>query len=184
MKRPTSAAVFLALCLLPSISAAQKIGIAPHIGTLGVGADFAVGLHPRFSVRAGLNIFPVDLNVTSGNVAYSVSVSSPQVTAMADLYLAGGFRLSGGFLYSSDDIVLAATLDEAVEVGGGIYQPEDIGTLTGTFSRNTLSPYIGIGFGNPAASKIGFFLDLGAIVFQQFTVAVELLLLFGELIFL
>jgi hypothetical protein len=143
------------------VSAAQKIGIAPHIGSLGVGADIAVGFHPRFSVRAGLNIFPIDINVTSGDVAYSVSVSSPQVTAMADLYLVGGFRLSGGFLVSSDDILLKATPDEPVEIGGGVYQPEEIGTLTGTFSRNTMSPYVGIGFGNPAASKIGFFLDLG-----------------------
>jgi hypothetical protein len=48
-----------------------------------------------------------------------------------------------------------------VEIGDNIYDPEDVGTLTGVFTRNTLSPYVGIGFGNAATSRIGFFLDLG-----------------------
>jgi len=148
-------------CLAPTTTAAQKLGIAPHIGSLGFGADLAVGLHERFGLRAGLNVFPVEVNVTSGDVAYSVSVSSPQITGMADLYVLGGFRVSAGMLFSSDDIVLTGKLNEPIEIGDGVYQPEDIGTLTGTITRNTLSPYLGIGFGNPAASKVGFFADLG-----------------------
>jgi len=56
---------------------------------------------------------------------------------------------------------VAYVTPEPVEIGDNIYNPEDVGTLTGVFTRNTLSPYLGIGFGNAATSKIGFFLDLG-----------------------
>ena len=80
---------------------------------------------------------------------------------MLDLYLGGAFRVSGGAIYTTDDIVLAGEITAPVTLNTTIYSPAQIGTLTGTIVTNELSPYVGIGLGNPARSKFGFFLDLG-----------------------
>jgi hypothetical protein len=174
MKRLIYVGIVAAMCSFPTESSAQSWGFAPHFGTLGVGVDVAVSLDSHVGVRGGINIYPFDINVDASDINYSASISSPMLTAVLDLYAVGGFRISGGLLLSSDDIILTGTPIESVEIGNEIYDPSDIGTVTGTITRNTLSPYLGIGFGNPAASKIGFFLDLGVGYHGSPTIAIEI----------
>ena len=69
--------------------------------------------------------------------------------------------MSTGPVFSPDDIVLAGEITGPVDINGTVYTPAQIGTLTGTIFTNELSPYAGIGLGNPGRSKFGFFLDLG-----------------------
>jgi hypothetical protein len=152
----------MAMSSMPAVSSAQSWGIAPHVGTLGVGFDVVVSPASRIGARGGFNFFPFDINVTSSDVEYSASPSSPVITGLLDLYVAGGLRISGGVLFSSDEIELLATPTASVEIGDETFVPNEIGTLTGTITRNTLSPYLGIGFGNAATSRVGFFFDLGA----------------------
>jgi len=78
--------------------------------------------------------------------------------ALLDLYPAGGFRLSGGFRYSSTNIVLTGDVTQTVDLGGTDYS---LDSLVGTIVTPDIAPYVGIGFGNPAASRFGFFVDLG-----------------------
>jgi len=173
MKRLICLGVVAVVGLLPGAANAQSWGIAPHIGTLGVGVDVAVSLDSHVGARGGFNFYPFDIKVTASDVEYKVSVSSPMLTALLDFYVAGGFRISGGLLFSSDDIGLSGTPTEPVEIGDGIYDPSEIGTATGIITRNTLSPYLGIGFGNAATSKIGFFFDLGVGYHGSPTIAIE-----------
>ncbi len=143
----------------------QGIGVAAHAGTLGLGVDVAVSAGSRIGFRVGGNVFPSNIDLTADDLEYSVDLPSPQFTALIDLYLVGGFRVSGGLFASSDDVNLEGTLTQNVEIGNSTYTPAEIGTLTGTVVNNDTGPYLGIGFGNPASSRIGFFLDLG-IAFQ------------------
>jgi hypothetical protein len=160
MKKILCVLTVAAVAVIPSQAHAQA-GIAIHAGTLGVGTDIATTFGTRVGLRAGFNFFPLEVDATVSDIPYQIDPASPTFTVTLDLYLAGPLRLSGGAVYSTDDIVLVGELTEPVELGGFFYSPSEIGILTGTVITNELSPYAGIGIGNPGGSKFGFFLDLG-----------------------
>jgi len=143
---------------------AQGVGAAVHAGTLGLGADLSVSGR-RVGLRVGGNIFPFDVDLEASDVKYTVDLPSPQFTTLIDLYLVGGLRATGGLLFSAEDIDLVGQLTNSVEIGGGVYTPADVGTLSGSIVNKDVNPYLGLGFGNPSTSRLGFFLDLG-VAFQ------------------
>lgn len=161
MKKIFCISIVAAVAVSPLPAHAQGVGIAFHVGTLGVGADIAASFGSRIGLRSGFNFFPTDIDATVSGVPYQIAFASPTFTAMLDLYLLGPLRVSGGTIYTTDDIVLAGEITAPVTLNTTIYSPAQIGTLTGTIVTNELSPYVGIGLGNPARSKFGFFLDLG-----------------------
>ncbi len=160
MKKISCVLILAGLAFIPSRSHAQA-GIAIHVGTLGVGADIATSFGSRIGLRSGFNFFPTDVDRTVSGVPYQIDFASPTFTAMLDLYLGGAFRVSGGAIYTTDDIVLAGEITAPVALNLTTYSAAQVGTLTGTIVTNELSPYVGIGLGNPGRSKFGFFLDLG-----------------------
>lgn len=179
-------AALVAILGVPSSLLAQTnigIGIAPHIGTLGVGADVAVSPHPRVALRVGGNFFPFDLDACTGggdftlgtcatgaastDIDIKVELPSPQFTALIDLFLVSQLRLSGGLLLSQS-VDLAGNFANSVTIGNNTYTPAEIGTFTGEISNGNAAPYLGIGWGNIARSSVGFFIDLG-VGFRQET---------------
>ncbi len=140
----------------------QSIAVAPHVGTLGLGADVGVALSEVLGVRGGINVQPYSPEPDFSDVAFTLDLPSPSVTALLDIHPGGGaFRLSAGFVYFGTDLTLDATLDEPVEIGDSTYDPSELGTLTGSLVTNALAPYVGIGVGNASAETTGFFLDVG-----------------------
>ena len=160
MKKISCVLILAGLAFIPSRSHAQA-GIAIHVGTLGVGADIATSFGSHIGLRSGFNFFPTDVDYTVSGIPYQIDFASPTFTVMLDLYLGGAFRVSGGAIYTTDDIVLAGEITAPIIINTTLYSPAEVGTLTGTIVTNELSPYAGIGLGNPARSKFGFFLDLG-----------------------
>ncbi len=160
MKRISCVLILAGLAFIPSRAHAQA-GIAIHVGTLGVGADIATSFGSRIGLRSGFNFFPTDIDFTVSDVPYQIDLASPTFTAMLDLYLLGPLRLSGGLVYTTDDIVLAGEITAPVTINATVYSPAEVGVITGTILTNELSPYVGIGLGNIARSRFGFFLDLG-----------------------
>ena len=151
----------LAAAALPGSLLAQTqvgIGVAGHVGTMGAGIDAAISPARGIGLRAGANIMPVEINGTFSDVDFSVELQSPQMTAMIDLYPVGGFRLSGGFRYSSSNIVLTGDVAQSVDLGGTSY---NLDSLAGTIVTPDIAPYVGIGFGNPAKRGLGIFIDVG-----------------------
>ena len=138
-----------------------ELGFAPHVGTLGLGVDVAVTVHRQVGLRGGINWLPFDINVEHESVDYELDWSSPHVPLLVDFYPSGQFRLSGGVLFSPSTYDVTGRLAEATDVGDNVYTPQEVGTLRGEVSTNTTSPYVGIGYGNPAAGALGFFFDLG-----------------------
>jgi hypothetical protein len=151
----------IATLSLAAPASAQDIGLAVHGGSLGLGADVAVQVHRNLGLRAGGNFFPFGVNFTASDVSYNLDLPSPQFMVLADLYPTGGFRISGGVMISSANFELTGVLDGPVNIGGTSYSPAEVGNLTGALETRDVSPYIGIGFGNPVSSRVGFFLDLG-----------------------
>jgi hypothetical protein len=165
MKKTLLALASMTLSLGTSPADAQAgphLGLAAHVGTLGIGLDAALALHSRVGVRVGANFFPTTFDATASQVSYTIDMQSPTFTGMVDLYLAGPIRLSGGVMYASNNITLEGGATGSIEVGGITYPGSDVGTLRGEIVTRKLSSYLGLGIGNPAASKFGFFLDIGA----------------------
>ncbi len=160
MKKISCVLILAGLAFIPSRAHAQA-GIAIHVGTLGVGIDIATSFGSRIGLRSGFNFFPTDIDATVSDVPYQIDLASPTFTVMLDLYLLGPLRVSGGAVYTTDDIVLAGEIVAPVTIDATIYSPAQIGVITGTIVTNELSPYVGIGLGNPGRSRFGFFLDLG-----------------------
>lgn len=159
MRKVFCLCVLLAATTLPvSMQAQGGIGVAGHVGTLGVGVDVAIAPAPNIGLRAGANIMPLEIERTVEDVDFTIELQSPQFMALVDLYPAGGFRLSGGLRYSSSNIVLTGDATLPIELAGTDY---DLDSFVGTIVTPDIAPYVGIGFGNPAAGPFGFFLDLG-----------------------
>lgn len=161
--KPNVAAIlaFISAISTASPAVAQNIGMAAHVGTLGLGADVALSLTPKVAARASANFFPFDINFESSGIDYVLEWASPVFLLLGDFYPIGGLRLSGGLMISSADYKVTGELAEPVEFAGTLYTPEEVGTLTGTLTTRDVSPYLGIGFGNPTASRIGFFVEVG-----------------------
>lgn len=138
-----------------------SFGVAPHVGTLGFGAELGVGLHPRFTIRAGGNYLPFTPSITSSDIDFDITPARAQFTGLADVFLVGGFRLSGGIRVKSAEIEALAVYTGSVTIGDSTYTGDDVGELTGSITTNDLSPYLGIGFGNVGRRGLGFFLDAG-----------------------
>jgi len=165
MYRTAGSVAALLVLATTTLTGQAGVGLAVHAGTLGLGADLATSVTRGVGLRVGGNFMPVDFDVTESDINFTIDLPSPQFTAILDLVTPIGFRVSAGALYTSSNIEVTGNLNAPVDVGGTIYTPTQIGNLRGVFVTNDLSPYVGIGWGNPGRSRVGFFLDLG-VAFQ------------------
>lgn len=154
----------IALVATMSLAAplAAQVGLAAHVGTFGIGADISIGVLRGIAIRAGGNVQPWDPTLEFDDIEYTIDLASPTGFGVVDLYIAGPLRLTGGAVYFSNDTEVEGKLTQNVEIGGGSYTPQQVGTLTGVFEAAKLAPYGGIGFGKaPRTRGLGFVMDLG-----------------------
>lgn len=166
MKRLVSLLLVVGLSL-PATLSGQEFGVAPRIGTVGVGADVALSVHPRVNVRGGVGFVPVEPEATFSDIDFTLRFPSPQFTGMLDVYpsATSGFRLSGGVLARSDDIEADGVFSGTVTVGNATYTDEEVATLEGTVETRSAAPYLGVGWGNHARTGIALVFDVG-VAFQ------------------
>jgi hypothetical protein len=142
---------------------AQVVGLGVKAGTQGVGADVTVRLLPRMNVRAGANFFDLDVNVDLDEAAVSGGVQLLNFPILLDVHpFGGGFRISGGVVINSSEVVLSAEPSDTLEFEDTEY--EVLG-LDGKVTFPSLNYYLGIGYGN-AVSRNGrwnIVLDLGVV---------------------
>lgn len=157
--------VFVALALSVPAAAQEEsrisFGISPHVGTLGLGADIGVGLHPRITLRAGANYIPYKPSITVSDTEFELSLPEMQFTGLVDLNLFGGLRITGGMRYKTTEIEATGEYTGTVDIGDSTYTGDQVGNLTGAVVTKDWSPYLGIGFGSVAKRGLGFILDLG-----------------------
>jgi len=165
LRAAVTALLLLACAPLPSL--AQTFGLGVKAGTLGLGADAAVGLHERVALRAGFGVFPFTPQFTWSDIPYDVELPSPQFTGTVDLFLIGALRLTGGVMVSSPDFTLTSNLTNSgtVTIGDVDFAGSDVGVVSGSVINNDVAPYVGLGFGRIAKRGLGFFVDL-AVAFQ------------------
>ncbi len=168
MKRSLFVLTTAALLGVPGALSAQGFGVAARAGTLGIGAEGALGLTDAFVIRGGIGLLPVELKNPSfwepgEGVDATLKLPKTWYNIGADLYLGSGFRIGGGMLFKPDDPSLTGSLtgSASIDIGGTTYTATDVAEVKGTLESKSSAPYVLIGFGKHTKSGIGLFLDLG-----------------------
>ncbi len=159
----------LVLCTLaglaigPAALSAQGFAIAGRVGTLGLGAEAAVGLSPKLALRGGLGLMPLEPTATIDDIEFTVGLPETWFNIGADLFLGSGFRIGGGMLFKPDDPTLTGELSgtASIEIGDEVYTSAEVAQLNGVLDSKDQAPYVIMGFGRHAAPGVGLFLDLG-----------------------
>lgn len=168
MKKFSSIFAVAALIFALSAPSHAGIGIAGRAGTLGIGVEVTQSVIPNVNVRGGLNWFNYSFDGTESDVSYNIDLKLKSFTAMVDLHPFPllGFRLTGGIVFNSNGLEMVSDqISATVNIGGVDYNTGDVGTLNGIVDFKSTAPYLGIGWGNAASSRIGLAIDLG-IAFQ------------------
>jgi len=147
-------------------------GIAARIGTLGFGAELNMRVSDSVNARFGINAGSHKYNATTGSTSYDFDLQLQSVSALADWYpYQNGFHASGGLLYNNTQDTFSPSAS-SFTIGSGIYTtsgtgPNVLSSYEATMSFNTISPYIGVGWGNPVEKGKGWAVvtDIG-VLFQ------------------
>ncbi len=169
MKKSILALAAAVSMAFPATVTAQGIGLGARVGTLGIGAEAAVGLSTHLAVRGGVGVTPLTIDPSSfwspgQQVDAELKLPKTWYNIGIDLYPTGGsFRIGAGMLFKPDDPTLTGTIATtgSIEIGGQTYTGTDVSEVMGTLESKTQAPYVLIGFGRHTKSGIDLFLDLG-----------------------
>lgn len=106
-------------------------------------------------------------DVTKGDIAYDFDLKLRSFSLLMDVHPIPlmGFRLSGGVILNNNRVDMTAVPQGTYEIGGQTYSGAQVGQLLGEMTFRKAAPYVGLGWGNAANSRIGFAFDLG-VAFQ------------------
>ncbi len=151
------------LLAAPSAVAAQGFAIAGHVGTVGLGGSAILGLSPQVNLRGTVGYSPNDFSLEIADIDWFFSAPTFW-RGLLDFYPTGGsFHLSAGGIWVGNDGAFDAvgTISDDHQFDDGIYSPDEVVELVGTFNLTGFQPYVGIGFGNPVSRTLGLNVDLG-----------------------
>ncbi|RVU84407.1 hypothetical protein EOL70_13060 [Leucothrix sargassi] len=157
--------------LFVTTNASAEGTVAAKVGTLGGGLEYIHALSPKFAIGVGINGLSLSGEVEDTDVTYDADLDMQNISLLADYHpFANGFRISAGAYSNSNEFVLTATPNEnnEYEINGNTYRTDEtIESLGGAIDFDSISPYIGIGWGHkPMSGKgWGFDADLG-VLFQ------------------
>ncbi len=151
------------------------LALGPKFGTTGIGLDLTFGINPYLNLRGGFNYGSFTWSPEFGDVDYDMDITMTSIPLLLDIQPFGGnFRITGGFfIQPGTEADIDATPTDATQIGNHTYEPDVIGTLSGKVEvKNTVAPYVGIGFGNTVAEdqQLTCTLDIG-VVFQSYDVS-------------
>jgi hypothetical protein len=149
------------------------LGVGFKLSTLGIGFQVGTALASRVNIRGGANFFSYSDSLDEDGVTYNGTLRLRSVEAKVDLFVAGGFRVTPGFLVYNDNNISATAFvpgGQSFTLGGTRYFSSATNPITGTaaLTLNKTAPTLGIGFGNllPRSGRhFSVSTDLG-VVFQ------------------
>jgi hypothetical protein len=117
---------------------------------LGVGLEAATSVLPKLNLRGSIQGLSGETDTDADGIEYTFNVDFFTLAALADWHpLDGGFRFSGGVMINNNELNAVGSPENVTyEIGNQVYTVTDVGTLKGDISFSSLSPYLGIGWGN------------------------------------
>ena len=151
-----------------STFANAEVGASLRAGTLGLGAEFNVGLTETLNLRLGYSAYDYDDTLEETDVTYDGEINLRNPSLLFDWHaFNGGFRLSFGAVITDTKITATGRpTGGTYEIGDQVFTAAQVGSLRGTVEMgNSVSPYIGIGWGNTvdAAGRVTLLFDIGAV---------------------
>ena len=147
------------------------------VGTLGAGIDLSIPMTETLNLRLSLNGLSYSVDDVEEDINYEGTAQLLTIGALLDYYPVedSTFRLSGGVYYNGNK-----TEADAYPTGGDYeindvtYQADEIGSLSGLVDFDTVSPYVGLGWGGRSVEPgWGFSLDIGAMYHGEPNVSAE-----------
>ena len=159
------------LYLSSSLFASEDINVALKVSTLGNGLDISKSISEDFSLRFNINGLNYSDTQTDSDTEFEGTLNLLTAGVLVDYYpFTTNFRLSTGLYYNGNNFTGTAkpTAGTTIDIDGTTYSITDIGSLDSKITFNTISPYLGLGWGNDARDKgWGFTFDLGVLYHGQ-----------------
>jgi hypothetical protein len=157
------------------------IGATARVSTLGYGLEVSAPVfQDKLNVRAGFNTFNYEYeddsnDGSSQDLTLNADVKLNSIPLLLDWHpFKGGFRLSAGLIFNSNEINATGICEVAsCELGDMSFDAATLGTTKVQLDMGGTQPYLGLGYGNAVSSEGGFSFafDFG-VVFQDPTVTV------------
>lgn len=145
---------------------ADGLAVAGRAGTLGLGAEVTKGFTETVNGRFGLNNYTFDKSAAQDGVNYDIDMELENIGAFVDWHpFRGSFRTTAGIVHNGNGATLKAQSASSYEIGSTTYTGAEVGELKGDLGFDSMSPYVGVGWGN-AVDKKGrwtFGVDVGAL---------------------
>lgn len=164
-----TAVFFIFLISLGGMSSmVQANGIAVGLkgSSQGIGLELTASLAESLNVRVGANYFTLSKTLDKSGNEYDFDLKLKNFNALIDWHVFGGdFRLTGGAVLDKNYLDGQASSANTYDIGDMIFTSDEVGILEGNINFREVSPYFGIGWGNPISKDSGwtFMVDMGAV---------------------
>lgn len=161
---PFMAATAAVAGLSAPLAARAEIGIYAKGGTLGLGGGIGIGITDTLNARIGYTAINVDHDISDTDVDYKGQFKLGGGELLLDWHpFASSFRVTAGAIINRNKIDVKAKLDRTVVIDDVQYDAGDLGDLSGDVKFNSVSPYLGIGWGNVVGKEgnLHFVADIG-----------------------
>ena len=168
MLRKIILALALQFAALTSAWAWGGVSAGLDVGTLGPGVSASGYLNDQLNLRVGLHYLKFGYDGEESDVEYDADLELNTLMTVVDWHpFTNQFRITAGIVFNNNEVTLDGTPNQTATIGDTVYSSEQIGTLHGDATFNHLSPYLGIGYGNPVrdGASLSFMFDIG-VLFQ------------------
>jgi hypothetical protein len=155
--------LLLLMGLLAAASAAQATGLGLRVGTTGLGADLGFGLTESLTFRVGYAGFSWSGDYDEDDITYDLDLKLSNLSALVDWKFWGQMRLTAGLVHAKNKGTLVGRpTGGTFTINDVDYTAAEIGTLNGDVRfGKSLTPYLGIGYGDISRRGLSFYMDLG-----------------------
>ena len=144
------------------------VSLGLHAGTLGTGAETTFYITDWLNFRGTAHYLMGGYKTTMGNVDFDYDLSAPAARLMLDFYPTRmkNFRISAGAVVKDMNVTVKGDPRGNARIGDNVYTAGQTGSLRGKASYDTISPYVGIGWGNSVKpdSLLTFSMDIGLMI--------------------
>ncbi len=121
-----------------------------QIGTLGVGANFAMPINKNLQARLNINGLKVDKTKTKDNITYDASLKLFTAGLLLDIFPSESstFHISVGAYYNKNKVTgKAKPKNGQYTINNNTYTAQQLGRLDASLTFKKFAPYIGLGWG-------------------------------------
>ena len=116
-------------------------------GTEGIGPELSYRIDQHIGVRANATFLGFSHGVRSDGIQYDGHADLSSGGVMIDIYpFRGGFYLSGGARINGNHGRLIATPSQDTRIGGTVFTPTQIGSITGQGDTRNFAPQASLGY--------------------------------------